>query len=103
MTRRPKKVDQRAKTEPTTKRKLKKKVAAKSKATADAANANGEHDRAFPVVGIGASAGGLEAMTQFLKGLPAGTGMSLVLVQHLDPTQRERADLDPGALDCISP
>ncbi len=39
-----------------------------------------------PVVGLGASAGGLEAFTQFLKALPAGTGMGFVLVQHMDPT-----------------
>lgn len=40
----------------------------------------------FPVVGIGASAGGLEAVTTLLKHLPADTGMAFVLVQHLDPT-----------------
>ena len=40
----------------------------------------------FPVVGIGASAGGLEAFTQLLKALPADTGMAFVLVQHLAPT-----------------
>ncbi len=40
----------------------------------------------FPIVGIGASAGGLEAFTRFLRGLPADTGMAFVLVQHLDPT-----------------
>ena len=40
----------------------------------------------FPIVGIGASAGGLEAFTQLLKHLPADMGMGLVLVQHLDPT-----------------
>ncbi len=40
---------------------------------------------AFPVVGIGASAGGLEAVTQLLKDLPKDTGMAFVLVQHLDP------------------
>ena len=39
----------------------------------------------FPVVGIGASAGGLEAFTELLKHLPADTGMGFVLVQHLDP------------------
>lgn len=39
----------------------------------------------FPIVGIGASAGGLEAITQLLKHLPE-TGMAFVLVQHLDPT-----------------
>ncbi|MEO7700313.1 MAG: chemotaxis protein CheB, partial [Opitutus sp.] len=39
--------------------------------------------KAFPVVGIGASAGGLEAFTQLLKHLPVDTGMGFVLVQHL--------------------
>jgi two-component system CheB/CheR fusion protein len=43
-------------------------------------------DLQFPVVGIGASAGGLEAIKQFLKGVPARTGMAYVFVQHLDPT-----------------
>src|ERR1700744_1081009 len=42
-------------------------------------------DTSFPVVGIGASAGGLEAFTQLLKHLPSDTGMAYVLVQHLDP------------------
>jgi two-component system CheB/CheR fusion protein len=41
--------------------------------------------KAFPIVGIGASAGGLEAFTQLLKHLPRDTGMGFVLVQHLDP------------------
>ncbi len=40
---------------------------------------------AFPIVGVGASAGGLEAFTQLLKHLPLDTGMAFVLVQHLDP------------------
>jgi two-component system, chemotaxis family, CheB/CheR fusion protein len=39
----------------------------------------------FPVVGVGASAGGLEAFTQLLQNLPVDTGMAFVLVQHLDP------------------
>ena len=39
----------------------------------------------FPIVGIGASAGGLEAFQQLLETLPNDTGMSYVLVQHLDP------------------
>ena len=39
----------------------------------------------FPVVGIGASAGGLEAFTNLLQNLPGDTGMGFVLVQHLDP------------------
>ncbi len=37
------------------------------------------------VVGVGASAGGLEAFRQLLKPLPVSTGMALVLVMHLDP------------------
>ncbi|MBW6401390.1 response regulator [Roseomonas sp. HJA6] len=41
---------------------------------------------AFPVVGIGASAGGLEACRKLLDALPAGTGMAFILIQHLDPT-----------------
>ena len=39
----------------------------------------------FPIVGVGASAGGLEAFTELLKHLPLDTGMGFVLVQHLDP------------------
>jgi two-component system, chemotaxis family, CheB/CheR fusion protein len=37
------------------------------------------------VVGIGASAGGLEAFSELLKNLPVETGMAFILVQHLDP------------------
>jgi two-component system CheB/CheR fusion protein len=40
---------------------------------------------AFPIVGVGASAGGLAAFTELLKDLPLDTGMGFVLVQHLDP------------------
>jgi two-component system CheB/CheR fusion protein len=39
------------------------------------------------IVGVGASAGGLDAFTELLRALPARTGMALILVQHLDPTQ----------------
>src|SRR5580693_2974803 len=40
----------------------------------------------FPIVGLGASAGGLDAFRRLLAVLPAGTGMAFVLIQHLDPT-----------------
>ena len=40
---------------------------------------------AFPVVGIGASAGGLEAFSEFLSTVTADSGMAFVLVQHLPP------------------
>ena len=45
---------------------------------------------AFPIVGIGASAGGLAAVEQFLAAMPAeaAQGMALVLVQHLDPDHK---------------
>jgi two-component system CheB/CheR fusion protein len=39
-------------------------------------------------VGIGASAGGLEAFEQFLRHVPAESGMAFVVVQHLDPTHK---------------
>ncbi len=44
--------------------------------------------RGFPVVGIGASAGGLEALELFLKHVPEGSGLALVIIQHLDPTHK---------------
>src|SRR5207247_9762939 len=40
----------------------------------------------FPVVCVGASAGGLEAFTQLLSALPTDTGMAFVLVSHLSPS-----------------
>ncbi|MCC8999690.1 MAG: chemotaxis protein CheB, partial [Candidatus Contendobacter sp.] len=43
---------------------------------------------AFPIVGIGASAGGLEALDQFLSHVPKDSGMAFVIVQHLDPTHK---------------
>ena len=41
---------------------------------------------AFPVVAIGASAGGLDACRMVLDALPSDAGFALILVQHLDPT-----------------
>ena len=43
--------------------------------------------RKFPIVGIGASAGGLEASTALLKALPINLGMAFVVVPHLDPSR----------------
>jgi two-component system CheB/CheR fusion protein len=42
----------------------------------------------FPIVGIGASAGGFEALEQFLAHVPAACGMAFVIIQHLDPTRK---------------
>jgi len=45
---------------------------------------------AFPIVGLGASAGGLDALEQFFRHVPANSGIAYVLVSHLDP---DRASL----------
>src|ERR1700704_3765117 len=58
------------------------------------------HPAPFPIVGVGASAGGLEAFTQLLQALPADTGMGFVLVQHLSP---ERASMLPEILGRATP
>ncbi len=52
---------------------------------ADAVSAAPAVAENFPVVGIGASAGGLEAYRLLFEDLPTDTGMAFVLVQHLDP------------------
>jgi len=39
----------------------------------------------FPIIGIGASAGGLEALEQFFENMSNDTGMAFVVIQHLDP------------------
>ena len=43
---------------------------------------------AFPIVGIGASAGGIDALQQFFPAVPADCGMAFVVVQHLDPDHK---------------
>ncbi|MEG4228333.1 chemotaxis protein CheB [Microcoleus sp. N9_B2] len=47
-----------------------------------------ETDAPFPIVGIAASAGGLEAFTGLLSHLPTDTGMAFVLIQHLAPDHK---------------
>lgn len=46
------------------------------------------NDKLFPVVGVAASAGGLEAFTQLLRHLSIDTGMAFVLIQHLSPNHK---------------
>lgn len=41
--------------------------------------------RKFPIVGIGASAGGIEALGGFFKGVPPNSGIAYVVVTHLSP------------------
>lgn len=45
-------------------------------------------DRLFPIAGIGASAGGLEALEQFFSHMPDNAGIAFVVVQHLDPNHK---------------
>ncbi|HEY5557333.1 chemotaxis protein CheB, partial [Acetobacterium sp.] len=46
----------------------------------------------FPIVGIGASAGGLEAFKAFFSVVPVDSGMAFVVIQHLDPTYKSNLD-----------
>lgn len=45
-------------------------------------------NKSFPIVGIGASAGGLEALIDLLKNMPSDIGMAFVIVQHLQPQHK---------------
>jgi len=42
----------------------------------------------FPIIGIGASAGGLEALEHFISHVPKQSGLAFVIVQHLDPSRK---------------
>ncbi|MBU4261692.1 MAG: PAS domain-containing protein [Proteobacteria bacterium] len=68
----------------------KKAVPPKAKTSADTLPASGEGafrpKTTLPVVGIGASAGGLEAFETFFAAMPADAGIAFILVPHLDPT-----------------
>jgi two-component system CheB/CheR fusion protein len=71
----------------------------------DAADANAPSSEplarptTFPIVGIGASAGGLEAFRSLFAHLPATTDMAYIVVQHLDP---HRPGLLPGLLSRVT-
>ena len=54
----------------------------------------------FPIVGIGASAGGLEALEQFFVNMPKDNGMAFVVIQHLDPNH---VGIMPELLQRITP
>ena len=71
----------------------------KRKSKAEGGQGGGSHDArrrtrsphasgSFPIIGIGASAGGLEALEQFLRRVPPNSGMAFAIVQHLDPTHK---------------
>ena len=56
--------------------------------------------KALAIVGIGASAGGLEAIEQFLAPIPKGAMQAVIVVQHLEPTH---PDLLPELLQRVTP
>ncbi|MDB5281009.1 MAG: domain S-box protein, partial [Bacteroidota bacterium] len=56
-----------------------------SPAQARAADREKANETVFPIVAIGASSGGLEAVTELLRYLPANTGMAFIFIQHLSP------------------
>src|SRR5262245_35172923 len=51
-----------------------------------AASPDGEAKPGFPIVGMGASAGGLDAFKKLFSAMPADTGVAFILIPHLDPT-----------------
>ena len=61
---------------------------ATTKKVASARKTIQKKEDAFLIVGIGASAGGLEAFKTFFSELPDAPGMAFVIVQHLDPTHK---------------
>ena len=68
--------------------------------TTNAKTATNTDNEEFPIVGIGASAGGLEALEQFFTNMPKDNGMAFVVIQHLDPTH---AGIMPELLQRITP
>ena len=62
-------------------------------------SAGADDTASFPVVGIGASAGGLEALRQLFGDLPADSGIAFVVIQHLDP---ERPSMLPSVLEGVT-
>ncbi|MBV8214231.1 MAG: PAS domain-containing protein [Verrucomicrobia bacterium] len=62
----------------------------KPRTTDGKAAAAPDSDAPSRVVGIGASAGGLEAVSDLLRHLPRNTGMAFVFIQHLEPRQTSR-------------
>jgi two-component system CheB/CheR fusion protein len=49
---------------------------------------DGDSAHLFPVVGVGASAGGLEAIIELLEGIPPDPGLAFLIAVHLDPHKK---------------
>ena len=61
---------------------------AKSKSKSKSKSTNGTNGKSFPVVGIGASAGGLEALEGFFVSMPSQSNLAIVVIQHLAPNYK---------------
>ena len=46
----------------------------------------------FPIIGVGASAGGIEALEGFFQGMPSAAGLAIVIVTHLSPERESLLD-----------
>ncbi len=64
---------------------MKKATSKNAKSVAKLTNQQPQSAVGFPIVGIGASAGGLEALEQFFENMPENSGLAYVVIQHLDP------------------
>ena len=71
-----------------TKKKGKPTPATKVKPVARATSGDKKDATEFPIVGIGASAGGLEALEAFFFHMPSDAGMTFVVIQHLSPKHK---------------
>src|SRR5437868_7453984 len=65
-------------------------AARQASSSAEKSAKRAKDNSAFPIVGVGGSAGGFEAAMEFLRQLPSKTGMAFVIVQHLDPHHASR-------------
>ena len=63
-------------------------MSAKNNKKSAPAPSGAERGEIFPIVGIGASAGGLEALEGFLSGIPSGINVAFVIIQHLAPEHK---------------
>ena len=68
------------------KKNIRTKIPAKTKQTKRIASPLQKKEKGLYIVGMGASAGGVEAFENFFQNMPSDSGMAFVLVPHLDPT-----------------
>jgi two-component system CheB/CheR fusion protein len=64
----------------------------RSSAESSSSSSSNPHSVDFPIVGIGASAGGIQALMRLLQGMPADGGMAFVAVLHISPNHASHVD-----------